>query len=32
MKVSLSRDGTVPYADGTGVGPGTFFLPRNALH
>ncbi|MBL7186817.1 MAG: type II secretion system protein [Phycisphaerae bacterium] len=32
MRVSLSRDGTVPYAEGTGVGPGTFFLPTNALH
>lgn len=30
MKVSTSRDGTAPYPDG--VGPGTFFLPRNALH
>ena len=30
MKVSLSRDGTVPYRDG--FGPGIFFLPRNALH
>ncbi len=30
MKVSLSPDGTAPYPDG--VGPGTFFLPRNALH
>ncbi len=30
MKVSITADGTVPYPDG--VGPGTFFLPRNALH
>lgn len=32
MKVSLNRDGTNPYADDTGVGPGTLFLPRNALN
>jgi prepilin-type N-terminal cleavage/methylation domain-containing protein len=30
MKVSITADGTVPYPDG--VGPGLFFLPRNALH
>ncbi len=30
MKVSITADGTVPYPDG--VGPGVFFLPRNALH
>ncbi len=30
MKVSITADGTVPYPDG--VGPGIFFLPRNALH
>ncbi|MHC4330017.1 MAG: hypothetical protein ACYSWW_18025 [Planctomycetota bacterium] len=30
MKVSLAPDGSVPNPDG--VGPGTFFLPRNALH
>jgi prepilin-type N-terminal cleavage/methylation domain-containing protein len=29
MKVSLTRDGTVPYPDG--VGPGYFFIPRNSL-
>lgn len=31
MKVSISADGSVPYPDG-GATPGTFFLPRNALH
>ncbi len=30
MKVSITADGRVPYPDG--VGPGIFFLPRNALH
>ena len=30
MKVSLSRDGSVPYRDG--FGPGLFYLPTNALH
>jgi len=30
MKVSITADGTVPYPDG--VGPGIFYLPRNALH
>jgi len=30
MKVSITADGSVPYPDG--VGPGIFFLPRNALH
>jgi len=30
MKVSFNTAGTVPYPDG--VGPGVFFLPRNALH
>ncbi|HEC04017.1 MAG TPA: type II secretion system protein [Phycisphaerales bacterium] len=30
MKVSISRDGTVPYPDGTGFG--TIFLPRNAVN
>jgi hypothetical protein len=30
MKVSITADGTIPYPDG--VGPGIFFLPRNALH
>ncbi|TKJ36040.1 MAG: hypothetical protein CEE38_13625 [Planctomycetes bacterium B3_Pla] len=30
MKVSRPPDGSVPFPDG--VGPGTFFLPRNALH
>lgn len=30
MKVAITADGTVPYPDG--VGPGIFFLPRNALH
>ena len=30
IKVSITADGTVPYPDG--VGPGVFFLPRNALH
>jgi prepilin-type N-terminal cleavage/methylation domain-containing protein len=30
MKISVSRDGTIPQLDG--VGPGTFFLPRKALH
>ncbi len=30
MKVSITADGTVPYPDG--VGPGVYFLPRNALH
>ena len=30
MKVSVTADGTVPYPDG--VGPGIFFLPREALH
>ncbi len=30
MKVSITADGTIPYPDG--VGPGVFFLPRNALH
>jgi prepilin-type N-terminal cleavage/methylation domain-containing protein len=30
IKVSITADGTVPYPDG--VGPGVFYLPRNALH
>jgi len=30
MKVSITSDGTTPYPDG--MGPGIFFLPRNALH
>ncbi len=30
IKVSITADGTVPYPDG--MGPGTFYLPRNALH
>jgi prepilin-type N-terminal cleavage/methylation domain-containing protein len=30
MKVSISADGSIPYPDG--VGPGVYFLPRNALH
>ena len=30
MKVAITADGTVPYPDG--VGPGIYFLPRNALH
>ncbi len=30
IKVSITADGTVPYPDG--MGPGVFFLPRNALH
>ena len=30
IKVSITADGTVPYPDG--VGPGIFYLPRNALH
>ena len=30
MKVSITADGRIPYPDG--VGPGIFFLPRNALH
>ena len=30
MKVSFNTAGTVPYPDG--VGPGVFFLPRNALN
>jgi prepilin-type N-terminal cleavage/methylation domain-containing protein len=29
MKVSITSDGSVPYPDG--VGPGTFFLPRESL-
>jgi hypothetical protein len=29
MKVSITADGTTPYPDG--MGPGIFFLPRNAL-
>jgi prepilin-type N-terminal cleavage/methylation domain-containing protein len=31
MKVSLTADGTVPYPDEVGVGPGIFYIPRNAL-
>lgn len=30
MKVSITSDGSTPYP--SGVGPGIFFLPRNALH
>lgn len=30
MKISVSRDGTIPQPDG--MGHGTFFLPRKALH
>lgn len=30
MKVSITSDGTTPYPNG--MGPGIFFLPRNALH
>jgi len=30
IKVSITADGTVPYPDG--MGPGVFYLPRNALH
>jgi len=30
MKVSKTSDGTVPYPDG--IGPGVFYLPKNALH
>ena len=30
MKVSITADGTTPYPNG--MGPGIFFLPRNALH
>jgi len=29
MKVSKTYDGSVPYPDG--VGPGTFYLPRDGL-
>jgi len=32
MKVSITRDGTVPYPSGVGLGPGDFYLPRNGLH
>ena len=30
MKVSITSDGSAPYPDG--VGPGTFFLPRESLY
>jgi len=30
MRVSITSDGSVPYPQG--VGPGVFYLPRNALH
>lgn len=30
MKVSITSDGRTPYPDG--VGPGIFYLPKNALH
>ena len=31
MKVSTTPDGSVPYPDGVGLGPGDFFLPANGL-
>lgn len=30
MKVSIAADGSIPYP--SGVGPGDFYLPQNALH
>jgi prepilin-type N-terminal cleavage/methylation domain-containing protein len=32
MKVSTTSDGSVPYPDGVGLGPGDFYLPENGLH
>lgn len=31
MKVSITPDGSIPYTMGVGLGPGDFYLPRNAL-
>ena len=31
MKVSMTSDGSVPYPSGVGLGPGDFYIPRNAL-
>ena len=31
MKVSTTPDGSVPYPNGVGLGPGDFYLPRSAL-
>jgi prepilin-type N-terminal cleavage/methylation domain-containing protein len=30
MRISITSDGSVPYPDG--IGPGVFYLPRDALH
>ncbi|MHC4355476.1 MAG: type II secretion system protein [Planctomycetota bacterium] len=31
MKVSTTSDGSVPYSNGVGIGPGDFYLPRSGL-
>jgi hypothetical protein len=31
MQVSFTSDGSTPYPDGVGMGPGTFYLPEEGL-
>ena len=32
MKVSITPDGSIPYPDGVGLGPGDFYLPEKATY
>ena len=31
MKVSKNSDGSIPYPDGVGAGPGNIYLPKNSV-